>query len=154
MRIIVLMLVIAVIIGAGVGIAVGFGGLFGKQTVPLPPCELGMICVTAEQLCDDYFDSTIAADYMYKGKIIEVSGEVKDIDNIYGAAYLTLDCGVFTYVDLVWCYFDLVHQSKLVPIRTGDLVSIRGLCIGKPFHASIMDGAIQLVECTSVKLLN
>jgi hypothetical protein len=154
MKVIILMLVIAVVIGAGVGIAVGFGGLFGKQTVPPPPCELGMICVTAEQLCDDYFDSTIAADYMYKGKIIEVSGEVKDIGNVYGAAYLTLDCGVFTYVDLVWCYPDLAHESQLVPIRKGDLVSVRGLCIGKPFHASIMDGAIQLLECTSVKLLN
>jgi len=91
---------------------------------------------------------------MRNSRTIEVSGEVKDIDNVYGAAYLTLDCGVFTYVDLVWCYFDLAHQSQLVPIRTGDLVSVRGACIGKPFHASIMDGAIQLVECTSVKLLN
>jgi len=91
---------------------------------------------------------------MYKRKIIEVSGEVKYIANVYGAAYLTLDCGVLTYVDLVWCYFDLAHESQLVPIRIGDGVSVRDACIGKPFHASIMDGAIQLVECTSVKLLN
>jgi len=48
MRIVILMLGIAAVIGVGVGIAVGFGGLFGKQTVPPPPCELGMICVTAE----------------------------------------------------------------------------------------------------------
>jgi hypothetical protein len=153
MKIIILMLAIAVVIGAGVGIAVGFGGLFGKEKVPTPPCEAGMICVTAEQLCDDYHESTIAADYTYKDKIIEVSGEVKNIDNVYGAAYLTLDCGVYTYVDLVWCYFDVAYQSQLVTIRVGDIVSVRGLCVGKPFHAAIMAGAIQLVECTSVKLL-
>ena len=64
MRIIVLMLGIAAVIGIGVGIAIGLGGLFGKETVPSPPCEAGMICVTAEQLCDDYYESTIAADYM------------------------------------------------------------------------------------------
>lgn len=154
MRILLLMVAIAVVIGVGLGIAIGIGGLFGKEKVPTPPCEAGMICVTAEQLYDDYDESTIAADYMYKGKIIEVSGIVKDVDNIYGAAYLTLDCGVFTYDNLAWCYFDLAHQSQLVPIRVGDLVSVRGLCIGKPFHASVLRGAIQLVECTSVKLLN
>lgn len=110
-----------------------------------------MIYITAERLCDDYDENEMSADDIYKGKILEVSGKVKQIDRVpfTGAAYLTLDCGLIPYIDRVWCYFNKADESLLMQINIGDLVTVRGEGAG----ANLL-GKPKLVHCTSVQFID
>jgi len=155
MKIALIAIIGVVVIGMAVGLAIGLGGLFGREPIPTPPCEPGEICLTAQQLCDEYKANAVEADYKYQGKIIKISGEVKGMDRdfITQTAYLKLDCGVLTWVDLVWCYFNWGSESEFVGVETGDVVSVRCACIGKTWCLDILSEAVQLANCTSVKHL-
>ena len=115
---------------------------------PTPTHEPGVIYVTAEKLCDDYNSNEIAADATYKGNILEVSSTVdgigRDILN-NNKAFLRMNCG---WITDVWCYFDEAYESQLVSVGEGDLVSVRGECMGKNIIKRIV-----LDHCTSVEFL-
>jgi hypothetical protein len=114
---------------------------------PTPTCEAGVICITPSKLCADYNDNEIAADNNYKGKILDLSAKIQDIDRepLSDRAYLTMDCGIITDV---WCYFDKAYESQLVPLEKGDYVVVRGTCAGKD-----MFERISVEHCTSVEVI-
>jgi hypothetical protein len=121
-------------------------------TTPTPPLtptyEPGVIYVTAEKLCDDYNSNEIAADAKYKGNILEVSSTVESLGRDFlsnDKAYLRMNCG---WIMKVFCYFDEAYESQLVPVHEGDLVSVRGECMG----INIIKRVI-LNHCTSVEFL-
>jgi hypothetical protein len=114
---------------------------------PTPTCEAGVICITPSKLCADYNDNELAADHDYKGKILDLSAKIEDIDRepLTDRAYLTMDCGIITDV---WCYFDTAYESQLVPLKKGDYVVVRGTCAGKD-----MFERISLEHCTSAEVI-
>jgi len=114
---------------------------------PTPTCETGVICLTPSKLCGDYNDNELAADHDYKGKILDLSAKIEDIDRepLSDRAYLTMDCGIITDV---WCYFDKAYESQLVPLKKGDYVVVRGICAGKD-----MFERISLEHCTSAEVI-
>jgi len=121
-----------------------------SEPTPTPTCEPGAICVTADQLCDDYNQNSFQADAEYKGNILDVSGKIGRIDRdlLSNEPYLTLDCGLFTDVFTdVWCYFDEDDTDKLISIEEGDYVVVRGNCTGK----STLYVAIR--HCSSVEVI-
>ena len=164
MRRSVLILVVAIVlIAAIIGVVlVDLYATGGEQTseptpmqnttstiTPTPTCEPGVVCVTAEQLCDDYEKNEIAADYKYKGKILDVSGKIKEIERgLTGGAFITLDCGFATRV---WCYFDKAHESEMTQVEAGDYVVIRGEGAGEAL-LDLLDHP-KLEHCTSVEVL-
>ena len=156
MKIILILIMVIVLCALAVFAVIFIAGEFEKEPSPTPTLtptptptrEPGVIYITAERLCDDYDKNKVAADHEYKGKILEVSGEIDQIerDPITGNLYLTLDCGFFPW-DRVWCYFDEADESLLIPVEIGDIVSVRGECIGFFLFRP------QLEHCTSVQLL-
>jgi hypothetical protein len=63
---------------------------------PTPTCEAGVICITPGKLCSDYNANELAADNDYKGKVLDLSSRIEDIDRepLTDRAYLTMDCGI------------------------------------------------------------
>ena len=114
---------------------------------PTPTCEAGVICITPSKLCADYNDNELAADHDYKGKSLDLSAKIEDIDRepLTDRAYLTMDCGIITDV---WCYFDTAYESELVPLKKGDYVVVRGICAGKD-----MFERISMEHCTSAEVI-
>jgi hypothetical protein len=123
----------------------GIAPTLTPEPTPLPTCEAGVICITASKLCSDYNDNELAADNDYKGKILDLSSRIEDIDRepLSDRAYLTMDCGIITDV---WCYFDAAYESELDPFQKGDYVTVRGTCSGKD-----MFERISLEHCTSIQ---
>jgi len=160
MKKIAIILVFTVIFGAVIaGAVIGILYVVDKETEstptptinitprPTPTCEAGVICITASKLCADYNANELAADHDYKGKILDLSSKIEDIDRepLTDRAYLTMDCGIITDV---WCYFDKAYESQLVPLQKGDYVVVRGICAGKD-----MFERISLEHCTSVEVI-
>ena len=153
-KLLLLLIIVVVLIAAGVAgwIFITERGEPAAETTPTPTptCEPGRICVTADQLCDDYDKNSFQADAAYKGNILDVSGKIGVIGRglISEEPYLTLDCGLLSDVFTdVWCYFDEDDKDNLIPIEEGDYVVVRGNCTGK--------GTINVIirHCSSVEVI-
>jgi hypothetical protein len=139
-RVLLILIIVVILIAAGVGswIFLTAGEEPAAEPTPMPTptptCEPGVICITADQLCQEYDENRFQADAEYKGNILDVSGRIGEIDRglITDQAFLTLDCGLLSdvFTDL-WCYFDKDDEGKLLSVEVGDYAVVRGNCSGK-----------------------
>ena len=91
-----------------------------SQTTPV-------LSVNSKTLYKDYSNNEIAADDKYKGKIIQVTGTIRDIGNdIMDDAYVTLIGDEF-FGD-IQCFFS--DKSNLVDVKKGQRITVVGYCDG------------------------
>ena len=82
-----------------------------EQSPKVTPNSNPSVIITASKLYKEYNANEIAADEKYKGKIIEVTGVIRDIGNdIMDNAYITLVGD--EYFGDIQCYFN--EKSKIV----------------------------------------
>ena len=85
------------------------------------------LIVSARKLYEEYNANEIAADEKYKGKIIQVTGIIRDIGNdIMDNAYITL-IGDQYFRD-IQCYFR--EKSIVAGLSKGKRISVMGSCSG------------------------
>ena len=83
--------------------------------------------ISAIRLYKEYDANEIAADQKYKGKIIEVTGVIRDIGNdIMNNAYITLAGD--EYFGDIQCYFN--EKSVVAKLSKGKRITIIGSCSG------------------------
>jgi len=131
-----------------ISVIVGISG--GGEPSSLPNgTEITPIIVNAEQLCKAYDANQIAADAMYKNKILKVSGVIEDIGRdlfdypevkLYGTEYSTR-----RYT--VQCIFSTQNEYLVTQLSKGQSVTIQGTCDGREMFLY----AISLKNCTIVK---
>jgi hypothetical protein len=85
------------------------------------------IPISAAQLCREYESNTVRADEMYKGKVVEVTGQVKKVSK-ERVGRTTVEVGGRD--DTVDCDFGSASQADLAGIELGQTVTIRGKCKG------------------------
>ena len=92
------------------------------------------LIVSAKKLYKDYNANEIAADEKYKGKIIEVTGVIRDIGNdIMDNAYVTLVGD--QYFGDIQCYFS--EKSVVASLSKGKRITIIGSCSGLMMNVHI-----------------
>ena len=97
--------------------------------------------VSAVKLYNDYNANEIAADEKYKGKIIEVTGVVRDIGNdIMDNAYITLVGD--QYFGDIQCYFN--EKSVVASLSKGKRITVMGSCSGLMMNVHLNDCIIKL----------
>lgn len=92
----------------------------------LPTIESEATAITAEELYGDYQNDETAADTKYKGNMIEVSGRVAVIGDIFGALRVLLSTGGMFQTMSVQCIFTEKNDERLFQVVKGDEVTIRG----------------------------
>jgi tRNA_anti-like len=88
-----------------------------------------VIRVSAFELARAYDQDDDRADALYSGKVLEVTGQVEELD-LTGETYTVLLKGIPD--DSVNCEFakDPAVRARLVQLKPGDTVTIRGKCPG------------------------
>lgn len=129
-------LCLAVIIGAGCGSA---------PTAAQPPKEPEPpkveVSVKATDLYADYKANQVAADGKYKGKLLEITGEVDTIGkDVLDTLYVTLKGDA--YFGNVQCYFPDSAADALAKLKSGDNVVIQGKGDGYLMNVSVKDCAL------------
>ena len=95
--------------------------------------------ITAPDLYAAYDNNTVAADALYKGKVVDVRGYIYNIgkDLIMDTPYVTLtDGGEYTMLG-VQCMFTSNDERVLSSLHKGMLVTIRGRCDGQIFNVQL-----------------
>ena len=96
---------------------------------PTPTNQINYIKVTAYQLYKDYEENVIAADKKYLNNYIEVTGKITSISKLLGKYYVSLDADGYG-IDTIECIFGQSQVNALTTIKTGQHVTIRGVCEG------------------------
>ena len=108
--------------------------------------------VTAIQLMDEYTSNETKADKNYKGKQIEVTGKILNIDVVNNDnIVVTFESGnlLSGITDLalslsgisdnmtgdlglraVWCYFPRSSVRQIAQLQNGDIITVTGICQG------------------------
>ncbi|MFA5048818.1 MAG: hypothetical protein WC516_07365 [Patescibacteria group bacterium] len=105
--------------------------------------QVPAIVVTPAKIVADYEANGVAADEMYKGKTVEMSGTIKDINkDIMNTPYITLESG-----NVVWsvqCMFEKSNTEKLVSLSQNQKITVTGVVSGKL-------GNVLVKECSIVE---
>ena len=83
--------------------------------------------ITASELLAVYEENEIAADAQFKGKILDITGEIADFSiGLFNTQTLTFGDGSLFALKSVNCTFSDEEAEKLIPLRKGQTVTARG----------------------------
>ena len=119
-------------------IIIGFGSLDELENLDQSPKVTSdsnpSVTISASKLYKEYNENEIAADEKYKGKIIEVTGVIRDIGNdIMDNAYITLVGN--EYFGDIQCYFN--EKSVVAKLSKGKRITVIGSCSGLMINVQI-----------------
>ncbi len=119
-------------------IIIGFGSLDEFENLNQSPKVTSdsnpSVTISASKLYKEYNENEIAADEKYKGKIIEVTGVIRDIGNdIMDNAYITLVGN--EYFGDIQCYFN--EKSVVAKLSKGKRITVIGSCSGLMINVQI-----------------
>ena len=119
-------------------IIIGFGSLDEFENLDQSPKVTSdsnpSITISASKIYKEYNENEIAADEKYKGKIIEVTGVIRDIGNdIMDNAYITLVGN--EYFGDIQCYFN--EKSVVAKLSKGKKITVIGSCSGLMINVQI-----------------
>ena len=119
-------------------IIIGFGSLDEFENLDQSPKVTSdsnpSVTISASKLYKEYNENEIAADEKYKGKIIEVTGVIRDIGNdIMDNAYITLVGN--EYLGDIQCYFN--EKSVVAKLSKGKRITVIGSCSGLMINVQI-----------------
>ena len=119
-------------------IIIGFGSLDEFENLDQNPKVTSdsnpSVTISASKLYKEYNENEIAADEKYKGKIIEVTGVIRDIGNdIMDNAYITLVGN--EYFGDIQCYFN--EKSVVAKLSKGKRITVIGSCSGLMINVQI-----------------
>ncbi len=83
--------------------------------------------ITAIDLANTYKSNEINADKLYKGRMIELTGNVYDISDMLGSQSITIEGQDYNNV---LCFFKPNQKDKLATLAKGQNVSIIGVVEG------------------------
>ena len=118
-------------------IIIGFGSLDEFENLDQSPKVTSdsnpSVTISASKLYKEYNENEIAADEKYKGKIIEVTGVIRDIGNdIMDNAYITL-LGMNT----LEIFNVILTKNQLLQIVKGKRITVIGSCSGLMINVQI-----------------
>ena len=119
-------------------IIIGFGSLDEFENPEQSPIVTSdsnpSVTISASKLYKEYNENEIAADEKYKGKIIEITGVIRDIGNdIMDNAYITLVGN--EYFGDIQCYFN--EKSVVAKLSKGKKITVIGSCSGLMINVQI-----------------
>ena len=83
--------------------------------------------ITALELLAIYDENEIAADAQFKGRILDITGQIADFRvSLFNSQTLTFGDGSLYALKYVSCSFSDEEAEKLIPLRKGQTVTARG----------------------------
>jgi hypothetical protein len=121
------------------------GALFGPKQDNSPTGDSGApakpdFVVSASEICREYDANSIAADLKYKGKLVEVSGTIKDINkDILNSIYVVLDSENPESITAAQLYFSDAHEKEAAALNKGEYFGAVCRCDGKFMNVLLKD---------------
>lgn len=99
----------------------------GSTGTPISPSDPIAASVPAAALVQEFKDNEPAADVKYKGKVIEVTGRVKQVNDFGGVSDISVELDGVNLAS-VDCNFSSNQRAAVSGLTTGSTVTVRGRC--------------------------
>lgn len=86
------------------------------------------VTITANELLAAFEKDSAAANKLYLGKVIEVTGNVKSVEKEEGAA--TVSLGESGAMSSVRCSMDTAFIQQAASMQEGSVITVKGACTG------------------------
>ncbi len=106
--------------------------------------------VEAPTFLDEFVKNDTLTGRKYNGKVIEVTGNVKNIEKDE-MGYSTILLGDTSSLSAVRCSMDSVYQADAASVTNGTSVTIRGICTGYNADELGLGADVILNRCVIVK---
>jgi len=101
--------------------------------------ESAKFAVTAERIFYDYQTDATAADELYKGAKLQVTGVISSMGtDSAGAPYVIMEVGDLSETCGVQCTFTSSMASIVASLSVGQQLTIAGTCLGYSSHVVIV----------------
>lgn len=92
-----------------------------------PEVVVPAVTVTSANISKEYSENEVAADAKYKGKVIEITGKVNNIDNGVSdnEMIVRLSDGKYDFNN-PWCYMKESERDKVLALKKGQQVTLIG----------------------------
>lgn len=100
------------------------------------------IVVSPQVYYDDYDGNEVAADAKYKGKVIELTGEVEDVSKSLGSVYVNIKVPSDP-TGLLGIRCELENESDAATISKGSIITLVGEGSGKLMFPRLSDCVIK-----------
>ena len=131
-----------------IGIGIFGSGLSGNSPKTTPSSSQQaeeVITVDYKVLHADYIANPINADEKYKGKTLQLTGQVGTIDReIDQRTYITFD--IDEYLNNVRITFKKDQESKVAQLTKGQTITIKGKCTGTLLSTTVALDDCEIVE--------
>lgn len=97
--------------------------------------------ISASQLYSDYKQNEIAADQKYKNKVIEVSGRLSTIEEMFGRMFVTLETG--DIIGKIQCFLDDSETDKAATLTVGQQITLTGKGDGMSLNVAVKNCVIK-----------
>ncbi len=84
--------------------------------------------VTAEEILRDFKADEMAANKKYLDKVVQVNGEIKDIDTVDGVSVIVLAGN--DNLSSIRCNMDPAENKNAIRLKTGQDLELKGMCTG------------------------
>jgi hypothetical protein len=130
-----------VIVGAAVTIALACKSS-DKEAAKKVANEAPVATLAAVDLVKAYTENEVAADGKYKGKVVEVSGEIENIGkDLLDTPYVSLK-GPEGMIESVQVYFDEGAQGALAALKKDTPLKVKGVVDGKMMNVMLKGSMI------------
>lgn len=99
--------------------------------------------VSAKDFSKEFSNNEFAADKKYRGKLVEIYGEVNSVGGSTDNPYITIDAG---FLSSVWCYFNMSDVDELAKINKGKSITIVGTYYGDKTFIDLNLGNCKIVR--------
>lgn len=106
--------------------------------------------VSASDLIHEYETNDSLANQKYLGKIIEVDGAIKKLDNDGSGGYVVV-LGNTTSLSSIRCAMDSTHNQDAAALKTGSSAILRGHCSGFNKDDMGLGSDVILDRCALIK---
>ena len=136
-------------------LAVAIAGWFGWKEYSRTNRDLKKVTpdfvLTATQLITEFESGDSIANHKYSGKIIELSGNVKNLEKDEKGFY-TVVLGDSSQLSSVRCSLDTIHNPDAAGLRPGSSAIMRGACAGYNKDDLGLGSDVLLNRCAVIKV--
>jgi len=132
----IIIIVVLSIISSGIYIAIS---IYNKPHIDVAKTTPD-ISIPSQKLLEDFESDENTANSKYLDKIIQVSGQIKELDASNGNAVIELNDGLS--ISSVMCHMSPKNNKDCLSLKKGQNITVKGICTGYLLDVILIDCSI------------
>jgi len=115
----------------------------GENTATPPPLVKADVFINSGELAASFDSNEVLSDSLYLYKVLSVRGIIKKILKKESGNYVITLGDQVPGKPVVDCHLDTIYNRRILPLKNGDSIVLRGTCAGRLLNVILMQCIIE-----------